>query len=78
MQFAPSAKVCVAGQVIVGAWLSVTVTVNEHVVVRPLAAVAKNVLVVVPTGKAEPEGKPAVCVVITLEQLPGVEPTGGV
>jgi hypothetical protein len=49
--------------------LSVTVTVNEHVLTFPLASVAVNVTVVTPTGKAAPEGKPAVWVTIVPGQL---------
>jgi len=49
-----------AGQVIVGAWLSATVTVNEQVEVFPATYVARKVLVVTPTGKALPLGKPAI------------------
>ena len=43
-----------AGHVIIGTWLSVTVIVNEHVAVFPLASVAVEVAVVVPTGNAVP------------------------
>lgn len=50
------------GQVIVGACVSFTLTVNEQVDVLPASSVAVYVLVVVPTGNAEPLGKPAVCV----------------
>ena len=39
-----------AGQVIDGGSVSFTVTVTEQVAVLPDASVAKNVLVVVPTG----------------------------
>jgi hypothetical protein len=35
----------------------------------PLASVAVNVMVVVPTGKVDPLGKPAVCVSETPGQL---------
>ena len=62
-----------AGQLIVGAWLSVTVTVNEQVDVPP-TAVTVNVLVVVPTGKLAPLGLPAVWTVDAPGQLS--EPTG--
>ena len=65
-----------AGQVILGASVSVTVTVNEQLVFWPFDAVTSNVLVVVPTGKAAPEAKPAVCVVVAPEQLS--LPTGAV
>ena len=43
-----------AGQVIVGSWLSVTVTWNVQTLVLPLMSVATLVTMVVPTGKAEP------------------------
>ena len=44
-----------AGQVIVGACVSFTVTVNEQVAVLPPASVAVQLTGVVPFGKAEPE-----------------------
>jgi hypothetical protein len=44
-----------AGQVTVGAWVSFTVTENEHVPVFDDASVAVHVTVVVPTGKVEPD-----------------------
>ena len=40
---------------IVGAWVSLTVTVNEHVCELPDASVAVQVTVVVPLAKALPE-----------------------
>jgi len=44
-----------AGQVILGAWASLTVTVNEQEVDwLPLVSVALQVTVVVPFGKAVP------------------------
>src|SRR5436190_596945 len=43
-----------AGQVIVGAWASITVIVKVHWLLTPLALVAVLVTVVVPIGKAEP------------------------
>src|SRR5438132_14277186 len=43
-----------AGQVIVGASLSLTVTVKEQVAVLPLVSVAVQVTVVVPWAKVEP------------------------
>jgi hypothetical protein len=59
----------VAGQVIVGFSLSLTVTVKLHVDVLPAASVAEYILVVVPIPKkaplANPDSKPGV----TLEQL---------
>ncbi len=48
----------------VGAWLSVTVTVKLQVLKLPDSSVALNVLVVTPTGKVEPDGKPAICVMV--------------
>ena len=49
---APSAVPCVTGpgHVSCGAWLSDTTTLNEHVLVRPLASVTRNESVVVPSG----------------------------
>ena len=44
-----------AGQIIAGASLSITVTLNEHVEVFPSASVATEITVVVPTGNKEPE-----------------------
>jgi hypothetical protein len=52
-----------------GASLSVTVTVNEHVVKFPTASVAVYDTVVVPTGKFDPFNKPEVCVTVTPAQL---------
>ena len=49
-----------AGQVMIGASLSVTVTVKEQVAVLPLASVAVKLFEVVPTGKVEPLAKPEV------------------
>ena len=43
-----------AGQVIEGACVSLTVTVNEQLAVLPLASVAVQLTVVVPFGKKEP------------------------
>ena len=48
------------GQIITGASLSVIVTVNEHDAVNLPASVTVNVLVVVPVGKVDPLGRPAV------------------
>ena len=44
--------------------MSRTVTVNEQLAVLPLASVTTNVFVVVPIGKMEAEGNPAVCAVV--------------
>jgi uncharacterized protein (DUF983 family) len=65
-----------AGQVIVGGWLSATVTVKLQLAVWLLAAVTVKVLVVTPTGKLLPPAKPAVCAVVAPEQLS--VPTGAV
>lgn len=46
-----------------------TVTLKEHVLVRPAASVAVNVWLVLPTGKALPLARPAVCNVDTPGQL---------
>src|SRR6266550_1016615 len=43
-----------AGQVMVGAWLSPTVTVKVHMLLLPLLSRAVLVTVVTPTGKAKP------------------------
>ena len=43
------------GQVILGFWLSLTITVNVQVAVNPTASVAVQVTVVVPTLNSEPE-----------------------
>ena len=45
-----------AGQVITGASVSLTVTINVQVSALPAGSVAIQVTVVVPTGNAEPEG----------------------
>lgn len=58
----PLLTLVLAGQVIAGTWMSVTVTVNEQVAVLPAASVALKVLVVTPTGKLAPLAKPAVWV----------------
>ncbi len=42
--------------------LSVTVTVNEHMAVLPLASVAVYDMLVTPIGKVDPDGNPAVWV----------------
>ena len=65
-----------AGQVIVGNSLSLMDTVKLQVAVLPAASVTRKVFVVVPTGKAAPEAKPAVCVVVEPAQLSA--PTGAV
>ena len=57
------------GQVIAGAWLSLTVTVKLQVLVFPVASVTLKVLVVVPTGKVALLANPAVCVVAAPVQL---------
>lgn len=44
-----------AGQMMVGGAPSMTVTLNEQVLVFPAASVAVQVTVVVPTGKNEPD-----------------------
>ena len=49
-----------AGHVIAGNSVSVTVTVKEHVAVLALPSVTLNVLVVVPTGKVAPLAEPAI------------------
>ena len=49
-----------AGHVMVGNSVSVTVTVKEQVAVLALASVTLKVLVVIPTGKVAPLAKPAI------------------
>lgn len=59
-----------AGQVEnTGNSLSVTVTVNEHTLLLPLASTAVYVIVVVPIGNIDPLGKPAVCATTSPPQL---------
>ena len=45
-----------AGQVITGASVSLTVTINVQVSALPTGSIAIHVTVVVPTENAEPEG----------------------
>ncbi len=47
--------------------MSTTVTVKLQVAVFPEASVTMNVLVVSPTGKDDPDAKPAVCAVLDPE-----------
>jgi hypothetical protein len=56
-----------AGQLIVGFSVSLTVTENEQLLVLPAASVAVTVTVVVPLGKTEPEG--GLLTMVTSEQL---------
>lgn len=49
VQLAPSVKVCVVGQVMVGGVVSTVFTINEHVRVLLLLSVAVSVTVVLPT-----------------------------
>ena len=44
-----------AGQVSVGAWASVTVTVKLLLALLPLASLTEQLTVVVPAGKVEPD-----------------------
>jgi hypothetical protein len=53
-----------AGQTMAGAWVSLTVTVNEHIAELPDGSVAVQVTVVVPTAKNEPEAGAQTTVVI--------------
>ena len=53
-----------AGQVIEGNCASLTVTVKEQVAELFAAFTARNVTVVVPTGKFAPEARPPVCVMV--------------
>ena len=61
-----------AGQVIVGSWLSTTVTVKEQVVEAPFAAVTLKVLVVTPTGKDAPLGAPVTRLNVAPGQLSAI------
>jgi len=54
-QEACAAAVWLAGQVIDGGWVSLTVTVNEQVLMLLEASVALQVTVVVPFGKNDPD-----------------------
>jgi len=56
-------------EVITGGWLSMIVTVNEHVAVFPEASVTTKLFVVVPIGKVAPLARPAVRVTICPGQL---------
>ena len=58
-----------AGQAIVGAWLSITVTVKEQEAVLPAASVAVYSSVVAPTGKKLVLPMPAVRAIVTPGQL---------
>ena len=58
-----------AGQVIVGISVSLTVTVKEHVAVLPEPSVTVKLLEVVPEGKLDPLANPAVCAKVEPEQL---------
>ena len=57
------------GQVTEGICVSFTVTVKLQVFVLLLASVTLKVLVVIPTGNADPLAKPAVLTVIAPVQL---------
>jgi len=57
------------GQVTVGAWLSVTVTVKLQVAEFPAPSVARYVTAVPPTGKLEPEARPPISAGLTPSQL---------
>ena len=58
-----------AGQVIVGAWVSFTVTVKAQVALLFASSVTLKVLVVTPTANDDPEAKPVVWTVFGPEQL---------
>ena len=45
-----------AGHAIAGGWVSLTVTVNVQLAVKPAASVAVQVTVVTPFRKLEPDG----------------------
>jgi hypothetical protein len=59
--FASLLTLCPAGQVIVGAWLSVIVTAKLHDDVKPAPSVTVNMLVVTLRGNAELLTSPLVC-----------------
>ena len=58
-----------AGQVIVGAWVSFTVTVNEQLAGFPDESLVLQVTVVVPFGKVAPDAGVQVTVGVTGGQL---------
>src|SRR5205809_615911 len=58
-----------AGQLIDGFSLSLTVTVKLQPLVLPLASVTVKQMVVVPFGKAEPLDNPPVCITLSHGQL---------
>jgi hypothetical protein len=58
-----------AGQLMVGASLSVTVIVKEQIDVFPAASVAWNTLSVFPFGNPEPLARPLVCEIVVPGQL---------
>lgn len=58
-----------------GACVSVIETENEQLVWLPLGSVTVNVFTVVPTGKSDPLGRPAVCTVVAPQTS---VPTGAV
>ena len=51
-------RTILAGQVMAGGVISVTVTVKEQVLVFALRSVAFHTLVLIPTGKVAPEARP--------------------
>ena len=50
-------RVWLAGQVMVGRWVSFTVTVKVHRLVRPAPSVTSHTTEVAPFGKGEPLGR---------------------
>ena len=67
---ASAGRLMLPGQAIVGVWLSVTVTVKEHDVLRPPASTArKDTEVEAPAGNTVPLAGPAVCVTVAPPQL---------
>jgi len=65
----PAFTFIVAGHMIVGSCISLTVTVNVHEAVLPEASVAVAVTVVVPNWKVLPDGGTSVTVTGVVEQL---------
>ena len=60
------ATVWLAGQEMVGAWVSLTVTVNVQVEALFAASAARKETDVTPTGKTAPEAGPAIWVMVGL------------
>lgn len=68
-RFGSAGRMILEGQVIVGACVSNTVIVKAQVAVLPALSVTRKTLVVEPPKNVLPDGIPAVCIVLGLEQL---------